>query len=315
MRKIRLLTMAALATLFASCSNDDEVTQTVTPIKVSASIAATRAGYSSDNQPQTFYLTITGNGDTDYTNVSMTKGENNLYAPTDGSKLLWAATNYDGVNISAYTTDITQGFVVQTNQSSEASLEASDLLGATKNGTSSNGATIDANGGINIAFNHLLVKLNINFSFNKEYEALTMDKISAISLNGVHTQGTYSEGVLTTAAATGDIEPFTAMDATANTMTAESIFFPTLDGDSNPTQTFTLTESENVTKNYSTVPNVDSYAFINNGENYEEREVTVYVASGMRNTFLNYCPEGSWTTTYPWQILEDANRIIIVEKE
>lgn len=303
--------MAALATLFASCSNDDEVTQVATPIKVSASIAATRAGYSNDNLPQTFYLTITGNGDTDYTNVSMTKGENNLYAPTDGSKLLWATTNYDGVNISAYTADITQGFAVQTNQSSEASLEASDLLGATKNGTTGNGATIESNGAINIAFNHLLAKLNIHFSFNKEYEALTMDKISAISLHGVHTQGTYSEGVLTTAEATGDIEPYTTTNASG--MTAEAIFFPTLDGDSSPTLTFTLTESESVTKNYSTVPNVDSYAFINNGENYEEREVTVYVASGMRNTFLNYCPEGSWTTTYPWKTLEDANRIIIVE--
>lgn len=256
MRKIQVFAMAVFATLIASCSNDDEMTQTPekdTSIKVTANVqsAATRAGYSSDNLPQTFYLTITGNGDTDYTNVSMTKGENNLYAPTDGSKLLWATTNYDGVNISAYTADITQGFAVQTSQSSEANLEASDLLGATKNGTTDNGATIDGNGGINIAFNHLLVKLNIHFSFNKEYEALTMDKISAISLNGVHTQGTYSEGVLTTAAATGDIKPFTAMDATAKTMTAESIFFPTLDGDSNPTLTFTLTESENVTRNYS----------------------------------------------------------------
>ena len=197
-----------------------------------------------DNLPQTFYLTITGNGDTDYTNVSMTKGENNLYAPTDGSKLLWATTNYDGVNISAYTADITQGFAVQTTQSSEANLEARDLLGATKNGTTDNGATIDGNGGINIAFNHLLVKLNIHFSFNKEYEALTMDKLSAISLNGVHTQGTYSEGVLTTAAATGDIKPFTAMDATAKTMTAESIFFPTLDGDSNLTLTVEVNSNQ-----------------------------------------------------------------------
>lgn len=64
------------------------------------------------------------------------------------------------------------------------------------------------------------------------------------------------------------------------------------------------------------VPDVDTNAaFKDNGENYEERKVTVYVASGMRNTFLNYCPEGSWTTTYPWQTLENANRIIIVEKE
>ena len=104
MRKIQVFAMAVFATLIASCSNDDEMTQTPekdTSIRVTASVqsAATRAGYSSDNLPQTFYLTITGNGDTDYTNVSMTKGENNLYAPTDGSKLLWATTNYDGVNI------------------------------------------------------------------------------------------------------------------------------------------------------------------------------------------------------------------------
>ena len=85
--------MAVFATLIVSCSNDDEMMQTPekdTSIKVTASVqsATTRAGYSSDNLPPTFYLTITGNGDTDYTNVSMTKGENNLYAPTDGSKLL-----------------------------------------------------------------------------------------------------------------------------------------------------------------------------------------------------------------------------------
>ncbi|MGM9709759.1 MAG: fimbrillin family protein, partial [Prevotella sp.] len=62
------------------------------------------------------------------------------------------------------------------------------------------------------------------------------------------------------------------------------------------------------------VPNVDyNYAFDCNGENGENRQVTVYVASGMRNEFLNYCPEGSWTN--PWETLEDANRIIIVEKE
>ena len=66
------------------------------------------------------------------------------------------------------------------------------------------------------------------------------------------------------------------------------------------------------------VPNVDSNAaFKDNGgigENYEEREVTVYVASGMRNTFLNYCPEGS-RSYFPWRTLENENRIKIVEKE
>ena len=65
------------------------------------------------------------------------------------------------------------------------------------------------------------------------------------------------------------------------------------------------------------VPNVDSYsAFKDNGENgMEDRLVTVYVASGMRNTFLNYCPEGSPIPTYPWQTLENESRIKIIEKE
>lgn len=64
------------------------------------------------------------------------------------------------------------------------------------------------------------------------------------------------------------------------------------------------------------VPDVNTdAAFIDNGKNYEEREVTVYVASGMRNTFLNYCPEGSPIPTYPWQTLENESRIKIVEKE
>lgn len=61
------------------------------------------------------------------------------------------------------------------------------------------------------------------------------------------------------------------------------------------------------------VPDVDTNAaFIANGEN---RQVTVYVASGMRNTFLNYCPEGSPIPTYPWQTLENESRIKIVEKK
>ena len=61
------------------------------------------------------------------------------------------------------------------------------------------------------------------------------------------------------------------------------------------------------------VPDVNTNAaFIDNGEN---RQVTVYVASGMRNTFLNYCPEGSPIPTYPWQTLENESRIKIIEKE
>ena len=63
------------------------------------------------------------------------------------------------------------------------------------------------------------------------------------------------------------------------------------------------------------VPNVDSNAaFIDNGENYEEREVTVYVDPGKKIEFSNYRPEGG-SSYYPWATLENENRIKIVEKE
>ncbi|MGN0309583.1 MAG: fimbrillin family protein, partial [Bacteroides sp.] len=62
MNKMKLYVIVALAAMCASCSNnEDEMTQTPekgTSIRVTASVqsAATRAGYSSDNLPQTFYL-------------------------------------------------------------------------------------------------------------------------------------------------------------------------------------------------------------------------------------------------------------------
>ena len=67
------------------------------------------------------------------------------------------------------------------------------------------------------------------------------------------------------------------------------------------------------------VPNVDYHAFEDNGrfgENgMEDRLVTVYVASGMKNEFLDYCLEGGGSNYHPWATLENENRIEIVEKE
>ena len=65
------------------------------------------------------------------------------------------------------------------------------------------------------------------------------------------------------------------------------------------------------------VPYVDSnFAFKDNGGIGENGDhlVTVYVASGMKNVFSNYCPEGS-LSNQPWATLEYENRIKIEEKE
>src|SRR5574344_1238042 len=80
MRKIQIFAMAALAAIFAGCSNnDDEVMKPKeslkdTPINVNVLLTdiQTRAGYDNTNQPTKFYLSIDqADENYDYTNVVM----------------------------------------------------------------------------------------------------------------------------------------------------------------------------------------------------------------------------------------------------
>ena len=108
--KTKYLAFAAVALMFASCSNDEDFVPQDnlkdTPITVSADVAdlKTRAGYDADNLPAKFYLTVTQTEEVspyNYTNVEMTKGNGNNYTPSDN--ILWKDATRTPF-VSAYTT-------------------------------------------------------------------------------------------------------------------------------------------------------------------------------------------------------------------
>ncbi|MBR3877354.1 MAG: fimbrillin family protein, partial [Bacteroidaceae bacterium] len=160
--KTKYLAFAAVALMFASCSNDEDFVPQDnlkdTPITVSADVAdlKTRAGYDADNLPAKFYLTVTQTEEVspyNYTNVEMTKGNGNNYTPSDN--ILWKDATRTPF-VSAYTTaDAT--FTVQTDQSTAESVIASDLLGAVS--TTEDDVTINGDN-ISVRFRHLLCKLD-----------------------------------------------------------------------------------------------------------------------------------------------------------
>lgn len=117
MRKIQIFAMAALAAIFAGCSNnDDEVMKPKeslkdTPINVNVLLTdiQTRAGYDNTNQPTLFYLSIDqAGGNYDYTNVVM-KYENGSWvayesdAEDSAQKLLLWEGSTGNVTVTAAT--------------------------------------------------------------------------------------------------------------------------------------------------------------------------------------------------------------------
>lgn len=187
--KTKYLAFAAVALMFASCSNDEDFVPQDnlkdTPITVSADVAdlKTRAGYDADNLPAKFYLTVTQTEEVspyNYTNVEMTKGNGNNYTPSDN--ILWKDATRTPF-VSAYTTaDAT--FTVQTDQSTAESVIASDLLGAVS--TTEDDVTINGDN-ISVRFRHLLCKLDVTYSWGTEFDNVTTKSIKNVVYNGFGT--------------------------------------------------------------------------------------------------------------------------------
>lgn len=221
----KFLAIASVATLLAACTNNDEPALQHQPITVTASVDGldSRSGYSSENLPKIFYLSIDQDGENyDYNQVKMTKGTGNTYTPDPEQTLVWASDNREGIIIKAYTINTTD-VTAHNSQNVEDNLTASDVLGAvaTTNSTAIGlPITINAQGGINIQFSHLLSKLNVNFEWGTEYE----DKektITNVTLKNFAQTGTLSEADATVSStATADIAALLADSK------AEAIFVP-----------------------------------------------------------------------------------------
>ena len=243
MRKIQILAMAALAAIFAGCSNnDDEVMKPKeslkdTPIDVNVLLTdiQTRAGYDNTNQPTLFYLSIDQAGDNyDYTNVVMKYDGSKwvAYESADESavqkQMLWEGSE-DNVTITAATfsleTPPSYSLSASADQSSDAKLKSSDHLYYYSNKVEPSAS------GISISFDHIMSKLEIALTLRDEFEGLT-DPITSVMLSGTSLTATYAPANAdkwsdySTADEVIKTCPLVAYDTDARTATYEVILLP-----------------------------------------------------------------------------------------
>ena len=226
--KKKILTLAALATMFAACSNNDFPVDNLknTPITVSAAVEGmlTRAGYDTENLPETFYLTVDQEGTNyDYPNVLMTKdADANTYSAPEDVTLLWNG-NHASAAVTAYTTEGTT-FTVQTDQSTAANVFTSDLLGAVKTDDEETSDITISGNNIEVDFRHLLCKLDVTYSWGTELEVET---ITDKSIKSVQYVGFGSKVTIDRKTATVEPSDATAdIKAYVSGATSEAIFAP-----------------------------------------------------------------------------------------
>ena len=243
MRKIQIFAMAALAAIFAGCSNnDDEVMKPKeslkdTPINVNVLLTdiQTRAGYDNTNQPTLFYLSIDqAGGNYDYTNVVM-KYENGSWvayesdAEDSAQKLLLWEGSTGNVTVTAATfsleTSPSYSLSASADQSSDAKLKSSDHLCYYSNKVEPSAS------GISISFDHIMSKLEIALTLRDEFEGLT-DPITSVMLSGTSLTATYAPANAdkwsdySTADEVINTCPLLAYDKNARTATYEVILLP-----------------------------------------------------------------------------------------
>lgn len=179
MKKANILATAALATLLAACSNDSDVFNTPdyadTPIGLNVNVGpmATRAGYEQGALTEGsfgLYLTTEGtnsderynctNREVKYDNGWTIQGGQLLWKSNDATVTYYAYLPYTGTVGDA----ASYAFTVQTDQSNENNVKASDLLWTGGRQDATAGKALDIN------FQHALSKLNVTLTKGTELE-------------------------------------------------------------------------------------------------------------------------------------------------
>lgn len=291
--KTKYLAFAALAALLASCSNDEEfVPQDSlkdTPITVTAMVGelATRAGYDSENLPKKFYLTVTQEAEVEnspynYTDVQMTKGDDDIYAEPDGVQMLWKDETPSVSAITAYTIQDEEVSVPtdQSNTDGTGVFEA-DLLGAIY-ATDNSDITITGSN-IGIKFRHLLCKLDITLSWGTELDNAATKEITGVTISGLNTTATLNRttAAITDGATVADINAYTV---TSNEgYTAEAIFTPST---ANPAITI-FTKIDGVERVFSLTPNAPTDGFVSGSRYTVNITVGGTIVNGVTATVAN----------------------------
>ena len=196
---VRAIACALCAVLclsaFAGCAQKNEGGKTEslkdTPITVNAMVVelAARAGYSTAALPEQFYLKIDQDGTT-YDRNALMKYESSKWVAYDAEygdpiTLLWEGS--DGITVTAATFPLSTTSVninVETSQNVENKLNLSDHLFYTSSTVNPSTA------GINIAFEHIMTKINLTITLGDEFGATT-NPISDVTFGGTKTAVTY----------------------------------------------------------------------------------------------------------------------------
>lgn len=222
MKKANILATAALATLLAACSNDSDVFNTPdyadTPIGLNVNVSpmATRAGYEQGALTEGsfgLYLTTEGtnsderynctNREVKYDNGWTIQGGQLLWKSNDATVTYYAYLPYTGTVGDA----ASYAFTVQTDQSTEDNVKASDLLW-TGQQTATPGTALD------ITFKHALSKLNVTLTKGTELEnGLTFTSVT-LSNCATATTVNLTDGTVCTATNSG--QTITLYAATEN---------------------------------------------------------------------------------------------------
>lgn len=230
-RIIYSFSMMAALFCFASCSEKMNLEQPDVTNKITVTTQVdphTKAGYETSETvtvlPEKFYIEIDQDGnDKDY-RLPLTRepNTNNYQASIE---LQWKGTDHTNTKVKAMTipygltsVDMENPMAIAINkeQSNPENLKASDLLGAS---TTIGGIAIQDNN-INIAFKHLMSKLQITYTKPDDIQ------INSVQLKNTCVRGGYSYAsmayVSNIAAEFGDI----TMYHEAEKKSAEAIFFP-----------------------------------------------------------------------------------------
>ena len=178
MKKANILATAALATLLAACSNDSDVFNTPdyadTPIGLNVNVSpmATRAGYEQGALTEGsfgLYLTTEGTNSDERYNCTNREVKYDNGWTIQGGQLLWKS-NDAKVTYNAYMprthvyNEDSYTFTVQTDQSNENNVKASDLLWTGGRQDATPGTALDIN------FKHALSKLNVTLTKGSELD-------------------------------------------------------------------------------------------------------------------------------------------------
>ena len=211
MEKIKLLTMAALATaVFASCSNEDGLPQSNYPadnvVRITTSVDGmnTRASYgNSTAKLSSFGFCINNAGSDKYTydNIKVTQ-ENGNWNPA--TQMLWQNST-TAVDILAYapyqeSTEDANGkvkvfgktdyaFSVQADQSN-AEDYSSDLIVYKKTGFKPE-SDLNTNQAVDVSFTHLLSQLNLTIELRDQFNQDEKKPVTSATVTDVKVDGTF----------------------------------------------------------------------------------------------------------------------------